>query len=169
TWKKIFSGANCRLIGTMRPMSVPSGPAKRYTHDRCWRSTTTLLSVFSAGLCGGALAAISWNYTGTASRGTTWMPASVPAISWTTVGSPVPQPRLALLDLNRNSLHIAARRLVRYRPEIYRANVLEPLSIVGPRFDSNGVSALLHCLPGTMRAKAVALDHLKALLNPGGV
>jgi len=82
---------------------------------------------------------------------------------------PAPQPRLALLDLNPNSLRVAARRLAHYRPEIYRVNVLEPLSAVGPGFDSIGVSALLHCLPGTMRAKAVALDHLKAVLNPGGV
>jgi SAM-dependent methyltransferase len=82
---------------------------------------------------------------------------------------PVSQPRLALLDLNPNSLHVAARRLARYRPETYRANVLEPLRLGGRGFDSVGVSALLHCLPGTMRAKAVALDHLRAVLNPGGI
>jgi hypothetical protein len=82
---------------------------------------------------------------------------------------PVSQPRLALLDLNRNSLRLAAGRLARYRPDTYRANVLEPFSIAGPGFDSVGVSALLHCLPGTMRAKAIALDHLKAVLNPGGL
>lgn len=81
---------------------------------------------------------------------------------------PSSQPRLTLLDLNPNSLEVATRRLMRYRPETYRANVLEPLSIGGPGFDSVGVSGLLHCLPGTMREKAVALDHLKAVLNPGG-
>jgi SAM-dependent methyltransferase len=82
---------------------------------------------------------------------------------------PSPQPRLALLDLNQYSLQVAAKRLARYRPETYRADVLQPLNIRGPGFDSVGISALLHCLPGTMRAKAVALDHLKAVLNPGGV
>lgn len=82
---------------------------------------------------------------------------------------PSSQPRLTLLDLNPNSLEVATRRLVRYRPKTCRANVLEPLKIGEPGFDSVGVSGLLHCLPGTMREKAVALDHLKAVLNPGGV
>jgi SAM-dependent methyltransferase len=82
---------------------------------------------------------------------------------------PSPQPRLALLDLNPNSLEVAGRRLARYRVETYRANVLDPLTIPGPRFDSVGVNFLLHCLPGPLPAKAVALDHLKAVLNPGGV
>jgi ubiquinone/menaquinone biosynthesis C-methylase UbiE len=82
---------------------------------------------------------------------------------------PVPQPRLALLDLNPNSLEVTAKRVARYRPEVYRANVLEPIRIDGPGFDSIGMSFLLHCLPGPMKSKAVALDHLKALLNPGGV
>jgi len=82
---------------------------------------------------------------------------------------PAPRPRLALLDLNPNSLDVAGRRLARYHPETYRANVLEPLTIPGLKFDSVGVNFLLHCLPGPLRAKAVALDHLKAVLNPGGV
>lgn len=82
---------------------------------------------------------------------------------------PSSQPRLTLLDLNPNSLEVATRRLMRYKPETCRANVLEQLKIGGPGFDSVGVSGLLHCLPGTMREKAVALDHLKVVLNPGGV
>ena len=82
---------------------------------------------------------------------------------------PDPRPRLALLDLNPNSLRVAAHRLARYRPEVYRANVLDPIGIDGPRFDSVGASCLLHCLPGTIRTKAIAFDHLKALLNPSGV
>ena len=82
---------------------------------------------------------------------------------------PEPRPRLALLDLNPNSLRVAAHRLGRFQPEIYRANVLDPIAIAGPQFDSVGVSCLLHCLPGTMRTKAVVFDHLKALLNPTGV
>ncbi len=82
---------------------------------------------------------------------------------------PSSQPRLMLLDLNPNSLEVAARRLVRYRPETCRANVLEPLKISGSGFDSIGMSGLLHCLPGAMKDKAIALDHLKTVLNPGGV
>src|SRR5262245_53778238 len=37
---------------------------------------------------------------------------------------PDPRPRLALLDLNPNSLRVAAHRLARFQPEVYRANVL---------------------------------------------
>src|SRR5262249_15238960 len=56
---------------------------------------------------------------------------------------PAPPPRLALLDLNPTPLHVAARRLARYRPEVYRANVLEPIAIDAPHFDSVGMSCLL--------------------------
>jgi len=78
------------------------------------------------------------------------------------------QPRLGLLDLNPNSLEFAARRVARYKPEVYRANVLDPIRIGVPKFDSVGMSFLLHCLPGTLQTKAVAFDNLKELLNPGG-
>ena len=81
---------------------------------------------------------------------------------------PAPNPRLALMDLNRNSLRIAAKRLARYSPETYRRNVLEPIEIESPRFDSVGVANLLHCLPGTMKTKAAVFQHLSALLNPAG-
>ena len=37
---------------------------------------------------------------------------------------PTQNPRLALMDLNPNSLHKTARRIARYQSEIYRANIL---------------------------------------------
>ncbi|MFZ6005465.1 MAG: class I SAM-dependent methyltransferase [Actinomycetota bacterium] len=80
-----------------------------------------------------------------------------------------PQPRVALMDLNRSCLDVASRRIARYAPETYEANVLEPLEVDVPRFDSVGLSYLLHCLPGSMRSKSVAIDHLMKLVNPGGV
>lgn len=49
---------------------------------------------------------------------------------------PVTNPRLALLDANPNLLDASAARLARYRPERYRADVLEPVDINAPRFDS---------------------------------
>lgn len=82
---------------------------------------------------------------------------------------PTSRPRLTLLDLNPNSLLVAGRRLARYHPETCQANVLEPLPIDEPQFDSIGVGALLHCLPGPMSRKGVAFDHLKAVLKPGGI
>jgi len=77
-------------------------------------------------------------------------------------------PRLALMDLNPHSLAHAARRTARYRPETYKRNVLEPIEVDAPKFDTVGMTYLLHCIPGAMEEKAVAFDHLRALVNPGG-
>ena len=82
---------------------------------------------------------------------------------------PSASPRVALMDLNANALEFTARRIGRYRPETYRRNVLEPIVIDAGKFDSVGISGLLHCLPGSIGSKAVALDYLKALMNPDGV
>lgn len=82
---------------------------------------------------------------------------------------PSPTPRLALLDLNENSLAFAAKRVARYRPETLRRNILEPVAYDGPGFDSVGMMYLLHCVPGSMAEKAVAFDHVRRLMNPGAV
>jgi hypothetical protein len=74
-----------------------------------------------------------------------------------------------LLDLNPNSLATASRRIARYRPERYRADVLKPLTISVPPFQSVALTYLLHCLPGGIAKKAVAFDNLAPLLAPGGV
>ena len=81
---------------------------------------------------------------------------------------PVPSPRLALMDLNPNSLAVAAKRLARYQPETYLRNVLDPIQIDAPLFDSVGLANLLHCLPGTMTTKRVVFENLRAVLKPGG-
>ena len=80
-----------------------------------------------------------------------------------------PTPRVALMDLNDNCLEFASRRIARYRPEIYRANVLEPIPFDVPAFDSVGLTYVLHCVPGDIAAKGVVFDHVKTLMNPGGV
>lgn len=82
---------------------------------------------------------------------------------------PSPKPRLVLVDANPNSLEVAARRLHRYRPMLYRRDVLRALDIDAPPFDSIGLMYVLHCLPGDLAAKAVALDNLNAFLGPAGV
>jgi SAM-dependent methyltransferase len=81
---------------------------------------------------------------------------------------PAPTPRLVLMDLNRNSLAVAAKRLARYHPEAYIQNALDPIMIDIPPFDSVGLANLLHCLPGTMTTKKVVFENMKAVLNPGG-
>lgn len=82
---------------------------------------------------------------------------------------PTTTPRIGLMDLNTNCLDVAARRIERYHPEIYVANVLEPISPIDDKFDSIGMNYLLHCLPGTIETKAVAFEHLLAMANPGAV
>ena len=80
---------------------------------------------------------------------------------------PSTPPRLGLMDLNTVCLEVAADRVARFRPERYEANVLEPVTVDAERFDSIGMNYLLHCVPGTIRAKAIIFGHLKALANPG--
>jgi 2-polyprenyl-3-methyl-5-hydroxy-6-metoxy-1,4-benzoquinol methylase len=82
---------------------------------------------------------------------------------------PSEKPRIALMDLNPGPLAFASRRIQRYKPEVYARNVLEPISINAPGFDSVGINDVLHCLPGSIESKALAFDHLKALMNPGAV
>lgn len=78
-------------------------------------------------------------------------------------------PRVALMDLNPGVLTFAAQRIARYQPETYRRNVLEPIAFDAAKFDSVGVNYLLHCIPGSIQSKAVAFDHLRALMNPNAV
>lgn len=80
--------------------------------------------------------------------------------------APPEQPRLALMDLSTSCLDAASKRVARFDPEVIEANVLEPVTYDGPRFDSVGLNYLLHCLPGDIRSKAVVFDHLIALANP---
>ena len=82
---------------------------------------------------------------------------------------PSPTPRVALMDLNAETLAFASQRIARYKPETYRRNVLEPIAFEAGKFDSVGINYLLHCIPGGIESKAVAFDHLKALMNPNAV
>ena len=80
-----------------------------------------------------------------------------------------PRVRLGLLDLNQSSLNAAVARLRRYRPEVYRADVLRPFRFETAPFASVSLTYLLHCLPGTMSEKARVFDHLGPVLSPGAV
>lgn len=82
---------------------------------------------------------------------------------------PSSNPRIALVDLNQNSLEMASHRLARYRPASHLANIMEPLQIDGPGFDSIGLGYLLHCLPGAMGSKRVVFANLKQLLNEDAI
>jgi hypothetical protein len=77
--------------------------------------------------------------------------------------------RLVLLDINEHCLGRAGRRLARFRPTIHRANLLAPIKPGLGRFDSVGLTYVLHCLPGSMGEKLVAVDHLKPLMAEGAI
>lgn len=80
---------------------------------------------------------------------------------------PSNNPRVALMDMNPNTLEFASKRIARYRPETYRQNILEEITATIAPFDSVGVNYLFHCMPGAIADKAVAFDHLKRVMNPG--
>lgn len=82
---------------------------------------------------------------------------------------PASEVRLGLMDLNPNSLEAAAKRSACYRPEVYQADVLEPLPDQPRPFDSVSLNYLLHCLPGDLSSKAILFDHLAPWLNPGAL
>lgn len=82
---------------------------------------------------------------------------------------PVRDPALTLMDLNPNSLAVAARRVWRYHPATLLADVTTPFQPPTAPFDSIGINYLLHCLAGPMRRKGALLGHLATLLNAGGV
>jgi hypothetical protein len=77
--------------------------------------------------------------------------------------------RLALMDLNANSLRVAGRRLRRYKPEVYQRSVTEPFNLNTPAFDSVSMMNLLHCIPGDIKTKTILFEHAKEVMNPKAV
>jgi len=77
--------------------------------------------------------------------------------------------RVALLDLNQNSLDSAAARVSRFQPEKYHANVLEQLNLECEAFDSISINFLFHCMPGSLEEKSVLFENLMPYLNNDGV
>lgn len=75
--------------------------------------------------------------------------------------------RLVLADINEHCLDRAARRLARFRPELRRVNLLAPLPPQLGTFESVGLTYVLHCLPGRIAEKLVAVDHLKTVMAEG--
>ncbi|WP_300747614.1 methyltransferase [Pseudomonas sp.] len=80
-----------------------------------------------------------------------------------------PVPTVTIMDINPNSLKIAARRIERYAPGLHHGDVLAPWDLPAESFDSVAMTNLLHCLPGSLPDKAVAFEHARAVLSPGGV
>ncbi len=82
---------------------------------------------------------------------------------------PEGKPRVALLDINRDCLEVASKRISDYRPEIHQENILEPLELHGAGYDSIAINYLLHCLPGNLDIKAgKVMDYLAPYLHDNG-
>ena len=75
---------------------------------------------------------------------------------------------ITLLDPNPNALAHASRRLAARNVTRVEADVLKPLPVKGP-FDSIALNYVLHCLPGPMAHKALAIRNAAAVLTPDGV
>ncbi len=76
------------------------------------------------------------------------------------------KPRVAILDINRECLDFVETRIADYRPEVFQENILEPLDLGVPPFDSIAVNYVLHCLPGRLETKAATVfDHLIPLMK----
>jgi SAM-dependent methyltransferase len=80
-----------------------------------------------------------------------------------------PGARVSLLDLNPQALRYAEARIARFRPTLHVGNVLERVEIAEAPFDSIALMYLLHCVPGDLKTKARAFDHLGACLAERGV
>lgn len=78
-------------------------------------------------------------------------------------GSPV-----TILDPNTNVLTYASRRLQRLDIRALEADVLKPLPLIGT-FDSAALHGVIHCLPGPLSRKALAVSNVAAVLAPTGV
>jgi SAM-dependent methyltransferase len=76
--------------------------------------------------------------------------------------------KVTILDPNRAVLRHVSRRLRDLHVTAVEADILKPLPRMGP-FESAGMNAVLHCLPGPMDRKAVAVANIASVLAPDGV
>jgi len=78
-------------------------------------------------------------------------------------GSPV-----TILDPNPNVLRHVSQRLGQLDITAVEADVLKPLPVGGP-FESAALHLVIHCLPGPLTRKAMAVANVAAVLAPDGV
>lgn len=77
--------------------------------------------------------------------------------------------RLALMDINENCLDKAQRATRALLPTLYQTDVFKLQDSLAEQFDSISINYLIHCLPGSMHTKSIALGHIITLLKPSGV
>jgi SAM-dependent methyltransferase len=76
--------------------------------------------------------------------------------------------KVTILDPNPDVLRYVKRRLRQLDVTAVEADVLKPFPMRGP-FDSVGLSMVLHCLPGPMERKALAIENIARVMAPEGV
>ena len=76
--------------------------------------------------------------------------------------------RVTIVDPNTTVLRHASRRLRRLDITAVEADVLKPLPVEGP-FESAALTFVIHCLPGPLSRKAIAVAKFAAVLAPTGV
>lgn len=77
--------------------------------------------------------------------------------------------RLALLDLNINTLIKASSRIAPLKCEIYKVNILKQINLDCEGFDSISLNYVLHCLPGKLHEKTIVFQNIYSYLNKGGI
>ncbi len=77
-------------------------------------------------------------------------------------GSPI-----TILDPNPNVLKHVSKRLTRFNVTAVEADVLKPLPVTGP-FDSAALHLVIHCLPGPLERKQLAVNNVASVLAPDG-
>jgi hypothetical protein len=78
--------------------------------------------------------------------------------------------QVGLLDLNENSLRAAAAQVKEAEVRTFLRDVMKPGSEPADTgYYSVSLFYLLHCLPGTMDDKEMAIAHLKRYLSKAGV
>src|SRR4029079_487569 len=73
--------------------------------------------------------------------------------------------RVTILDPTPNAVRHVTRRLRNLDVTAVEADVLKPLPVAGP-FESAGMNAVLHCLPGPLERKAVSVANVAGVLAP---
>ncbi|MBA2651997.1 MAG: class I SAM-dependent methyltransferase [Tatlockia sp.] len=79
--------------------------------------------------------------------------------------------QLSLMDLNQNCLNTTFNVLKKRQlsPTTYLADIFKSQPFLAEQFNSISMNYLLHCLPGTMKAKEICLANATAMLASGGI
>lgn len=79
------------------------------------------------------------------------------------------EPRITIMDISPDSLKATAKRIARYNPAKYTANLLSNNRWGIGTFTSIGINYVLHCLPATIEEKSTVIRKLKEHLDDDGV